>query len=104
MNTVLDRRTAARSAAADTVRDAELRPLTMPDRRRRLSPWAAPLAAAAAMVLVIGLAVSVSNGLFGVGPPGGAAHLPAAPHRYYLSTDLGTWKTVVRSTAPGRRR
>jgi hypothetical protein len=102
MNTVLDRLTDAMNAAAGTVRDAELSPLTMPERRRRLSPWAAPVAAAAAMVLVIGLAVSVSNGLFGMGRPGGAAHLPAAPHQYYLSTDLGTWKTVVRSTATGK--
>src|SRR5690242_21387868 len=102
MNTVLDRLTDAMSAAAGTVRDQELRPLTMPGRRRRPSPWAAPAAAAAAVVLVIGLAVSVSNGLFGVGRSGGTAHLPTAPHRYYLSTDLGTWKTVVRSTATGK--
>jgi hypothetical protein len=101
MNTVLDRLTDAMSAAAGTVRDEELRRLTMPERRRRLSPWAAPVAAAAAMVLVIGLAVSVSNGLFGAGRSGGAAHLPAVPHRYYLATDLGTWKTSVRSTATG---
>jgi hypothetical protein len=102
MNTVLDRLTDAMRAAAGTVNDEELRPLTMPERRRRLTPWAAPVAAAAAMVLVIGLAVSVSNGLFGRGQPGGMAHHPAAPHRYYLSTDLGTWKTVVRSTATGK--
>src|SRR5499427_537860 len=101
MNTVLDRLTDAMNAAAGTVRDEELRPLTMPERRRRLSPWAAPVAAAAAMVLVIGLAVSVSNGLFGAGRSGGTAHLPVVPHRYYLATDLGTWKTAVRSTATG---
>ena len=46
MNTVLDRLTEAMSAAAGTVRDEELRPLTMPERRRRVSPWAAPVAAA----------------------------------------------------------
>jgi hypothetical protein len=101
MNTVLDRLTDAMSAAASTVRDEELRPLTMPQRRWRQSPWAAPLAAAAAMVLVIGLAVSVSNGLFVARRSGGPAHLPAAPHRYYLTTSLRTWKTVVRSTATG---
>jgi hypothetical protein len=89
------------SAAAGTVREEELRPLTMPERRRRLSPWAAPIAAAATMVLVIGLAVSVSNGLFGRGQSGGLAHPPAAPHRYYLATDLETWKTSVRATATG---
>jgi len=102
MNTALDRLTDAMGAAAATVREEELRPLTMPERRRRLSPWAAPVAAAAAVVLVIGLAVSVSNGLFGVRRSGGGAHLPAAPHRYYLATDLGTWKTAVRSTATGK--
>jgi hypothetical protein len=102
MNTVRDRLTDAMNAAAGTVCDEELRPLATPERRRRLSPWAAPAAAAAAMVLVIGLAVSVSNGLFGRGQPGGMAHLPAAPHRYYLATDLGTWKTTVRSTATGK--
>jgi hypothetical protein len=54
------------------------------------------------VVLVIGLAVSVSNGLFGTRRSGGPAFLPAAPHRYYLATDIGTWKTVVRSTATGK--
>jgi hypothetical protein len=102
MNTVLDRLTDAMSASASTVRDEELRPLTMPQRRRRLSPWVAPVAAAAAVVLVIGLAVSVSDELFGTHRSGGHAHLPAAPHRYYLTTGLGTWKTVVRSTATGK--
>jgi hypothetical protein len=102
MNTVLDRLTDAMNAAAGTVRDGELRQLTMPKRPRRLSPWAAPVAAAAAMVLVIGLAVSVSNGLFGRDQSGGMARLPTAPHRYYLATDLGTWKTAVRSTATGK--
>jgi hypothetical protein len=101
MNTILDRLTDAMSAAASTVRDEELHPLTMPKRRRRLSPWVAPLAAAAAVVLVIGLAVSASNGLFGTRRFAGSALLPVAPHRFYLSTDLGTWKTVVRSTATG---
>jgi hypothetical protein len=102
MNTVLDRLTDAMSAAASTVRDEELRPLTMPQRRWRQWPWVAPVAAAAAVVLVIGLAVSVSNGLFGTRRSGGPAFLPAAPHRYYLATDIGTWKTVVRSTATGK--
>ena len=76
MNTILDRLTDAMSAAASTVRDEELRPLTMPKRRRRLSPWAAPLAAAAAVVLVIGLAVSASNGLFGTRRFAGPAPSP----------------------------
>jgi hypothetical protein len=102
MNKVLDRLTDAMSAAAGTIRDEELRPLTMPERRRRLSPWVAPIAAAAAVVLVIGLTVSVSNGLFGTHRPGGAAHLPAAPLPFYVTIDLGITKIVVRSTATGK--
>ena len=67
MTDVLDRLTGAMSAAASTVREQDLRPLTAPERpRRRHQPaWAVPVAAAAAVVLVIGLAVSVSHGLFG---------------------------------------
>lgn len=122
MTSTVDRLTDAMSAAARTVREEELRPLAVPgprrcpplspERRRRppLSPgprrrgpgWVAPLAAAAAVVLVIGLAVSVSNGLFGKLRSTGPARLPAAPHRFYLATDLASWKTVVRSTATGK--
>jgi hypothetical protein len=102
MTSVLDQLTDAMSAAASTVRDRELRPLIAPRRRRQQPAWAAPVAAAAAMVVVIGLAVSVSHGLFGTGQPGGPGRLPAAPHRFYLSTDLATWKTVVRTTATGK--
>ena len=42
MNKVLDRLTDAMSAAAGTVRDEELRPLTMPQRRRRQCPGPGP--------------------------------------------------------------
>ena len=110
MTSILDRLTDAMSAAASTVRDEELRPLVTPGRRRRRptggrwrqSAWVAPVAAAAAVVLAIGLAASVSNGLFGTHRPAGPAHLPAAPHRFYLTTGLGSWQTVVRSTATGK--
>lgn len=70
MTDVLDWLTNAMSAAAGTVREQDLRPLTAPERpRRRHQPaWAAPVAAAAAMVLVIGLAVAALDGLFG-NPP-----------------------------------
>jgi hypothetical protein len=81
MTSILDRLTDAMSAAASTVRDEELRPLVTPRRRRRPA-WAAPVAAAAAVTLVIGLAVSVSNGLFGTQRPAGPAHLPAAPRQF----------------------
>jgi hypothetical protein len=54
------------------------------------------------VVLVIGLAAAVSNGLFGTRRPAGSAYLPAAPHRFYLATDLAVSKIVVRSTATGK--
>jgi len=82
MTSILDRLTDAMSAAASTVRDEELRPLVTPPRRRRQPAWAAPVAAAIAVLLVIGLAVSVSNRLFGTVRPAGPAHLPAAPRQF----------------------
>ena len=100
MTRILDRLTDAMSAAASTVRDEELRPLVVPERRWRQLAWAAPVAAAAAVVLVIGLAVSASNGLLGT--PRSARPGAAAPHRFYLATDLASWKTVVRSTRTGK--
>jgi hypothetical protein len=105
MNKVLDRLTDAMSAAASTVRDEELRPLTAPERpprRRRQPAWAVPVAAAAAMVLVIGLAVSVSHQLFGTRQSGGPVSLPAAPLPFYVTTDVAITKVVVRSTATGK--
>jgi hypothetical protein len=102
MTGIRERLTDAMSAAAGIVREQEVRPLVMPKRRWRQPPWAAPAAAAVAVVLVIGLVVSASNGLFGTHRAGGLVHLPAAPHRFYLATDLGSWKTVVRSTATGK--
>jgi hypothetical protein len=102
MTSVLERLTDAMSAAASTIREEELRPLAVPGRRWRQRAWAAPLAAAAAVLLVVGLVVSASNGLFGTRRSAGPAHLPAAPHRFYLATDLASWKTVVRSTATGK--
>ena len=110
MTSTLEQLTDAMSAAAGTVRDEELRPLVTPGRRQRWPAgvrwrqpaWAAPIAAAVAVVLVIGLAMSVSNGLFGTRRPAGPARLPSAPHRFYVTTDLGSAQTVVRSTATGK--
>ena len=59
------------------------------------------MAAAAAVVLVIGLAVSVSNGLFGTQRPGGSAHLPAGPHRFYLTTSLCVLSVGQVGSGPG---
>src|SRR5215468_10744743 len=71
-------------------------------RRRRQPAWAAPVAAAAAMVLVIGLAVVVSHGLFRTRQPGGPGSPPAAPLRFYVTIDVAITKIVVRSTATGK--
>jgi hypothetical protein len=116
MTSVLGRLTDAMSAAASTVREEELRPLAAPPSRRRglargrrrparsswrQSAWAAPVAAAAAVVLVIGLAVAASNGLSGSPQPAGLGRVPAAPHRFYIATGL-TGQTVVFSTATGK--
>jgi hypothetical protein len=75
-------------AAADLLRALKAAP-EPPGRRGRARPrggrrsaWAVPLAAAAAVVLVIGLAVSVSSGLFGTQRPARPAHLPAAPRQF----------------------
>ena len=104
MTDALDRLTGAMSAAASTVREQDLRPLTAPERprRRRHQPaWAVPVAAAAAVVLVIGLAVSVSHGLFGTRQAAGPGRPAAAPLRFYVATDVSIAKIVVRSTATG---
>src|SRR5207247_54935 len=50
--------------------------------RWRRPAWAAPVAAGIAVLLVIGLAVSVSNRLFGTQQPAGPAHLPPAPRQF----------------------
>lgn len=101
MTDIQDRLADAMNAAAGTIREEELRPLAAPLSRRRPPAWAAPVAAAIAVLLAIGLA-SASNRLFGTQRPAGTAGQAGAPHRFYLSTDLGSWRTVVRSTATGK--
>jgi hypothetical protein len=89
---------AQRAPSADDV----LNTLRQPGPRRRHQPaWAAPVAAAAAMVLVVGLALVVSHGLFRTRQPGGTAELPAAPLRFYVALDVAGTKIVVRATATG---
>lgn len=102
MTNVLDRLTDAMGAAAATVHEKDLQPLAAPERRPRRLAWAAPVAAAAAMVLVIGLAVAVSHGLFETRQPGGPGRLPATPLPFYVATDVAITKVVVRSTATGK--
>jgi len=62
MTGTLDRLTDAMTAAGDTVQDATLRPLTgRRERGRRLPRWVAPVAAAAAVALVIGSVAALSG-------------------------------------------
>ena len=93
---------ARRAPSADDVLSA-LRQAGSRRRRRWHQPaMAAPVAAAPAMVLVVGLAVAVSHGLFGTRQSGGPGSLPAAPLPFYVTTDLSITKIVVRSTATGK--
>jgi hypothetical protein len=98
MTGTLDRLTDAMTAAGDTVQDATLRPLIRRERDRRLPRWVAPVAAAAAVALVIGSAAALSGRQSGPGRP--AVSSVIAPHRYYVESGLFD-VTVVRSTATG---
>lgn len=98
MTRTLDRLTDAMAAAGDTVQDATLRPLIRREGGRRLPRWVAPVAAAAAVALVIGAAAALSGRQSGPGQP--AASSVIAPHRFYVESALGD-VTVVRSTATG---
>lgn len=86
-------------ATASSIRAETLRPLTVPECRRARMAWVTPAAAAASLLLVVGLAVAVAGWL----PRSGNAAGPAGtkpPHRYYVTADL-QGKVVVRSTATG---
>ena len=98
MTGTLDRLTDAMTAAGDTVQDATLRPLIRRERGRRLPRWVAPVAAAAAVALVIGSAAALSGRQPGPGRP--VVSSVTAPHRFYVESALGD-VTVVRSTATG---
>jgi hypothetical protein len=98
MTGTLDRLTDAMTAAGETVQDAALRPLVRRERGRRLPGWVAPVAAAAAVALVVGSAAALSGREPGPGRPADSS--VTAPHRYYVESALGD-VTVVRSTATG---
>jgi hypothetical protein len=98
--------TAALGQVAAGVPDETLPPLTAPDRpaRRWMSRYA-PLAAAAAVVLVAGIAVVASRN-FGTGSTATAARGPqqtstTAPPRYYADVE-NEGEVVFRATATGR--
>jgi hypothetical protein len=99
MTATEERLTDALTAAADAVDAGTLRPLVAPPQRpqRRLA-WAVPLAAAASVLLVIGLAVA--GQWFGAGR---VTHPVAGriPRYYVASTYPGGGSLVVRSAATG---
>jgi hypothetical protein len=92
----------ALDAAARAVTEDTMRPFEVPERDARRRVWAAPVAAAAAVFLVVGVAATVAVHARG---PGGSGGLPAAapsPDRYYVVGGLEGGRPVVRSTATGR--
>jgi hypothetical protein len=91
----------ALGAAARAVREDALDLLIMPERRLRRRPtWVAPVAAAAGLLLAVGLGSAVSGHMPGTGHAAQVATDVGPPPRYYVDTQyLGT--TVVRATATG---
>lgn len=87
----------ALDAAARALREDTLRPLLVPERPRRGSALAAPLAAAAALLLVVGLGVAVAGHLPGSERQSGPAN---SQPPYYIEVGFNG-APVVRSTASG---
>jgi hypothetical protein len=99
--------TNALDAAAGTVRADTLRPLTEPRyRSKRPQPWLAPLAAAAAVALIIGLAVTVTGHVRTHQPAPPVTAAAAGTPRYYAEivfpgSQAATHAIIVRSVATG---
>lgn len=89
----------ALDAAARVLREDTLRPLPAPGRLKPRPALAAPLAAAAAMLLVVGLGVTLARYLPGSGRSSATG---TTPPRYYVEQDLNGSPPVVRSTATGK--
>jgi hypothetical protein len=87
----------ALDAAARALREDTLRPLLVPQRQRRRAAWTAPVAAAASLLLVVGVAVAVAGHL----PWSGHLSVAGPPPRYYVEADAQGDRPVVRSTATG---
>jgi hypothetical protein len=104
MNGMETELTNALDAAAETLRADMLRPLTQPEGRRhwkkRPHPWLAPVAAASAVALIIGLAVTITGHVHS--PPSSVPATVSTPPRYYaqIASD-GDLQVVVRSTVTG---
>jgi hypothetical protein len=99
-----DRLTDALGAAASAIPEESLRPLVEPDPgRRQRHPgrpgWLAPVAAAAGIALVIGLAALAGRIAAGHADP--AVARPAGMPRYYVEEGLGGGRPVIRSTVTG---
>jgi hypothetical protein len=100
-----DRLADALAATARGVREDTLRPLIVPEPRRRPPAWLAPVAAAVGVTLVVALAVAVSSRL-GWSGAGGSPRLSGsrpvnAPPRYYVEAGIQSDTTMVRSVATG---
>jgi len=89
----------ALDVAARAIRDDTLHPLHFSERERRRPAWVAPVAAAASLLLVVGLAMAVSDHLRRSERP--ARPSSAAPPRYYVEEHVNGGRPAVRSTATG---
>jgi hypothetical protein len=92
-----ERLAAALDAAARAMPEDDMRPLVVPVQRRRRLTWAAPVASAAGLLLVVGIAVVVAGHLPGSGQITNAV---PAPHPYYVAADRNgdlpqVWSTVT---------
>lgn len=92
----------ALDAAARSVREDTMRPLRVPEREAGRRVWAAPVAAAASLLLVVGLAAAVAVHARGPGGSGRSLAAGPSPDRYYVVGDLDGDRPVVRSTATGK--
>lgn len=89
----------ALDAAARALQEDTLRPLVVPEPPRHRFALAAPLAAAAGLLLVVGIGVAVASYLPGSGRPANSAQ--GAP-AYYVEAPADGHPPVVRSTATGQ--
>jgi hypothetical protein len=114
MTTTEERLAGALAAAARTIPEDGLRPLTVPERLpRRWAHHLAPVGAAAGVALAVSLALVLSH-LGGVPPAAGRGRLgwvpaappaaPAAPPRYAAGIETGPQgaRIVIRDTRTGR--
>jgi len=96
-----ERLTDALDAAARSVREDTMRPLRVLEREAGRRVWVAPAAAAASLLLVVGL-VAVAVHAREPGGSGGSLAAAPSPDRYYVVGGLSGGRPVVRSTATGR--